>query len=146
MVVSRGRITWRSARARRRIERSRPALRAAASAWIARNVDGPVPARALQLADPFASRAAIEREAPSGPRWMLLGDAAGWSIRSRAKASSSRSVSGERGGRQSARTGDPAAAYAEAVRDTVYDELTRAARLKARFFSPRFTRSLVRGA
>jgi flavin-dependent dehydrogenase len=39
---------------------------------------------------------------------------------------------------------DPAVKYRNQVRATIFDELTRAARLKARFFEPRFTRLLLR--
>jgi flavin-dependent dehydrogenase len=39
--------------------------------------------------------------------------------------------------------GDPAARYTERIRRTIYAELVRAARLKARFFNPRFTGLLV---
>jgi hypothetical protein len=39
---------------------------------------------------------------------------------------------------------DPSARYAARTRATIYDELVRAARLKARFFSPRFIALLMR--
>ena len=39
--------------------------------------------------------------------------------------------------------GDPARAYAEGVRDELHAELRRAARLKAGFYRPRFTRLLI---
>ena len=42
------------------------------------------------------------------------------------------------------RGGDPAAHYATRIHATIYDELIRAARLKARFFNPRFTSLLIR--
>ena len=38
---------------------------------------------------------------------------------------------------------DPSRRYVEQVRDTLYAELLLAARLKARFFQPRFMRLLV---
>ena len=40
-------------------------------------------------------------------------------------------------------TSSPARTYAERVRDELHDELRRAARLKAGFYRPRFTRLLV---
>ena len=40
--------------------------------------------------------------------------------------------------------GDPASGYAARIHATIYDELIRAARLKAYFFSPRFTAQLIR--
>ena len=42
------------------------------------------------------------------------------------------------------RDGDPAARYAARIHSTIYDELIRAARLKARFFNPNFTALLIR--
>jgi flavin-dependent dehydrogenase len=91
---------------------------------------------------PSLDAAAIDREAPAGDGWMLLGDAAGlvdpitregiyFAIRSGMLAAAA------------VRKADPARAYGEAVRDELHDELRRAARFKAGFFRPRFTRLLV---
>jgi flavin-dependent dehydrogenase len=57
-------------RGRERPRRRSPRLDRAQRRWI-------VPAGALQLADPSLREAAIEREEPSGARWLLLGDAGG---------------------------------------------------------------------
>lgn len=84
----------------------------------------------------------VDREQPSGDGWMLLGDAAGlvdpitregifFALRSGVLAA------------DALRTGDPARDYTSAVRDDLHAELRRAARLKAGFYRPRFTRLLV---
>lgn len=84
------------------------------------------------------------RERASGPRWLLVGDAAGlvdsitregifFALQSADLAADAILAAG----------GDPAARYGEALRRHVYPELARAARLKAGFFEPRFIRMLV---
>jgi len=91
---------------------------------------------------PSLTASAIEREQPSGDGWMLLGDAAGlvdpitregifFALRSGILAAEALSTS------------SPAATYGERVRDELHDELRRAARLKAGFYRPRFTRLLI---
>jgi geranylgeranyl reductase family protein len=85
----------------------------------------------------------FDRERASGPRWMLVGDAAGlvdsitregifFALQS-ADAAAEAILAGA----------DPAARYDAALRRDVYPELRHAARLKAGFFQPRFTRLLV---
>ena len=84
----------------------------------------------------------VDREQPSGDGWMLLGDAAGlvdpitregifFALRSGLLAAGSLAAN------------DPARVYASAVRGELHAELRRAARLKAGFYRPRFTRLLV---
>jgi geranylgeranyl reductase family protein len=118
-------------------------MHAITTAWL----DGYPPANGLGrrfYAWPIPSLAAadFDVERPAGNGWMLLGDAAGlvdpitregiyFALRSGALAARALASS------------DPAAQYAEAVRDEIYDELRRAARLKAGFFRPRFTSLLV---
>jgi geranylgeranyl reductase family protein len=91
---------------------------------------------------PSLSAADVDRERPSGDGWLLLGDAAGlvdpitregifFAIRSGILAA------------EALQTAAPAAAYAQRVRDELHDELRRAARLKAGFYRPRFTRLLI---
>jgi flavin-dependent dehydrogenase len=86
----------------------------------------------------------FDQERPAGPRWMLLGDAAGlvdpltregiyWALASGAWATEA----------LAAGTGDPAVRYAARLREEAYPELGRAARAKAGFFRPAFTRLLV---
>ena len=91
---------------------------------------------------PSLTASAIEHEQPSGDGWMLLGDAAGlvdpitregifFALRSGILAAEALSTS------------SPSATYAQCVRDELHDELRRAARLKAGFYRPRFTRLLI---
>ena len=91
---------------------------------------------------PSLSASDVDREQPSGEGWMLLGDAAGlvdpitregifFALQSGLLAA------------KALRSSAPAAAYAQRVRDELHDELRRAARLKAGFYRPRFTRLLI---
>jgi flavin-dependent dehydrogenase len=84
----------------------------------------------------------LEAEQPSGDGWMLLGDSAGlvdpitregifFALRSGLLAAAA------------LQSADASQTYATAVRDELHDELRRAARLKAGFYRPRFTRLLV---
>jgi geranylgeranyl reductase family protein len=84
----------------------------------------------------------LDDERPAGDGWMLLGDAAGlvdpitregifFALRSGLLAAAALG------------TPSPARAYADAVRDELHGELRRAARLKAGFYRPRFTRLLI---
>ena len=66
----------------------------------------------------------------------------GSSIRSRVKASTSRSAPGC-SPPQALATTSPARTYTASVRDELHEELRRAARLKAGFYRPRFTRLLI---
>jgi flavin-dependent dehydrogenase len=83
------------------------------------------------------------RERPAGTRWMLVGDAAGlvdpitregiyFALRSADFAVDALAANG-----------DPALGYSHHVRTEIHQELVRAARLKARFFRPRFIDLLV---
>jgi geranylgeranyl reductase family protein len=91
---------------------------------------------------PSLGAADLDAERPSGDGWMLLGDAAGlvdpitregifFALRSGMLAAAA--IQGA----------DPSRAYAAAVRDELHAELRRAARLKAGFYRPRFTRLLI---
>jgi flavin-dependent dehydrogenase len=84
----------------------------------------------------------VDAEQPSGDGWMLLGDAAGlvdpitregifFALRSGLLAAAA------------LRSAGASLTYASAVRDELHGELRRAARLKAGFYRPRFTRLLV---
>ena len=121
-----------------------PALLEAARAWIARSLPPGGELERYAWPIPSLSETALARERPSGPAWMLTGDAAGlvdpitregiyFALRSADLAADS--LLSER---------DPAACYAESIRDDVHDELRRAARLKARFFRPAFIGLLMR--
>jgi geranylgeranyl reductase family protein len=92
---------------------------------------------------PSLSAADFAHERPAGDGWMLIGDAAGlvdpitregifFALRSAQLA-----VDVLEDGR------DPAARYHEALRDDIYPELSRAARVKGNFFGGPFTRLLI---
>ena len=93
---------------------------------------------------PSLSATDFGRLALAGPRWCLVGDAAGlvdpitregifFALRSGHLAADAMT------------TNDPEAGYAVRVNDEIGGELRRAARLKAGFFRPRFTRLLMDG-
>ena len=124
-------------------EASTAAVHAIADRWL----DTYAPAAGLarrRYAWPIPSLDAgdLDRERPSGLGWLLLGDAAGlvdpitregiyFALRSgmlAARALLGRSAAHE---------------YGAAIRDEIHSELRRAARLRAGFFRPRFTRLLV---
>ena len=124
---------------------STSALVPLASQWIARNVSAATNLERYSWPIPSLREATLQREHPAGPRWMLLGDAGGmvdpitregifFALLSAEAAADSLIES----------VGDPAATYAARIHATVYDELIRAARLKARFFNPHFTSLLIR--
>jgi len=100
------------------------------------------PRRRYSWPIPSLTASGVDREQPAGDGWMLLGDAAGlvdpitregiyFALRSGILAA------------QAFRTSSPPTTYSEHVRDEIHDELRRAARLKAGFYRPRFTRLLI---
>lgn len=119
------------------------AMHAITDAWLDRY--GPATGRARRrYAWPIPSLGApdVDAEQPSGDGWMLLGDAAGlvdpitregifFALRSGLLAAAA------------LRSAGASLTYAAAVRDELHGELRRAARLKAGFYRPRFTRLLV---
>ena len=115
-----------------------------ASRWIARNVEGSPEMERYGWAIPSLRERTIERDRAAGPGWLLVGDAAGlvdpitregifFALQSADAAADC--LLSER---------DAGPAYAERLRTTIYPELARAARLKATFFRPTFTRLLLR--
>ena len=116
-----------------------------ASAWIARHVRGPFTLERYSWPIPSLRARTLERERPSGPRWMLLGDAAGMVDPITREGIFFALISGEAAADSLLERGNAAATYLQRVRSLVYDELTLAARLKSRFFNPRFTGLLLRG-
>jgi geranylgeranyl reductase family protein len=111
--------------------------------WIGAHVGPGASVERYSWPIPSLGERALDRERPAGPRWMLLGDAAGlvdpitregiyFALRSADFAAD-------------ALLGSRAAAerYCERVRADIYSELRRAARLKARFFRPHFIDLLV---
>jgi len=124
-------------------ETSTAEMHAITDAWLDRySPAAGRPRRRYAWPIPSLTVAGVDAERPAGDGWMLLGDAAGlvdpitregifFAIRSGLLAA------------EAMRTSDPAATYAARVRDELHDELRRAARLKASFYRPRFTRLLI---
>jgi geranylgeranyl reductase family protein len=121
------------------------ALAPLASNWIARHVPDAVEMDRYGWAIPSLRERTLDRDRPAGPGWMLLGDAAGlvdpitregifFALQSADAAANSLLAGGT----------DAAATYTQWLRETIYPELMRAARLKAMFFRPAFTRLLLR--
>jgi geranylgeranyl reductase family protein len=116
-----------------------------ASRWIARNVTGASVLERYSWPIPSLREATARREVPAGPGWMLLGDAAGMVDPITREGIFFALLSADVAATCLLEPGaDPAVRYAARTRVTIYDELVRAARLKARFFSPRFTALLIR--
>jgi geranylgeranyl reductase family protein len=122
-----------------------PTLFARAAAWIERNVARPFTLERYSWPIPSLRTSTLERERPSASHWMLLGDAAGMVDPITREGIFFALVSAEAAADSLIEARNPAEAYAARVRALVYDELIRAARLKARFFNPRFTSLLLRG-
>lgn len=125
------------------------ALRSRVIEWIERTGIGRG-ARLRGYAWPIPSlrAGALTRLAMAGPRWCLVGDAAGlvdpitregihFALASGGWAADAIKEANSGG------SGDPANAYATRVRELAVPELTRAARLKRGFFTPVFTRLLM---
>lgn len=115
-----------------------------ASRWIARNVPAGSTLERYSWPIPSLRVATLQGEAPAGPRWMLLGDAGGMVDPITREGIFFALLSAEAAADSLIDGGDPATRYAARIHATIYDELIRAARLKARFFSPRFTALLLR--
>lgn len=121
------------------------ALRARAHAWIARTGVAR-DARLEPYSWPIPSLGArdLARLDVAGPRWLLVGDAAGLVDPITREGIYFALLSGEWAAEAiRAASGDPARRYAARVRRQIVPELARAARLKAGFFRPRFARLLI---
>ncbi|HYT76940.1 MAG TPA: NAD(P)/FAD-dependent oxidoreductase [Vicinamibacterales bacterium] len=92
---------------------------------------------------PSLSASDVDREEPSGDGWMLLGDAAGLVDPITREGIFFALRSGQLAADAILGSAPAARSYAAAVRDELHAELRRAARLKAGFFTPRFTGLLV---
>jgi len=122
------------------------ALRARAAQWIARAALAPgARLQSYSWPIPSLSRRDLHHLRAGDGAWLLAGDAAGlvdpitregiyFALRSSALAADAL-LSGAR---------DPGAAYNSMLRDDIVPELAAAARLKAGFFRPRFTRLMMR--
>jgi geranylgeranyl reductase family protein len=125
-------------------DESRPAaLLGIVSRWLERNVGPGLRLERYSWPIPSLSVRALDREKPSGARWLLLGDAGGMVDPITREGIYFALASGDAAA-HSLQSGDRAVRnYDERIRDTVHAELRRAAALKARFFSPQFTSKLI---
>jgi flavin-dependent dehydrogenase len=118
-------------------------LRAVVHDWIQR--DGRAAAAQLDFYSwpiPSLRHLDFAREHPAGERWAIVGDAAGLVDPLTREGIYFACRSGELAADALAGKA-PGARYAEALRDEVHPELSRAAALKAGFFTSRFTDLLV---
>lgn len=117
-------------------------LLAMTARWLDRHVDG---GRRERYSWPIPSLRArtLERERPSGDRWMLIGDAAGLVDPITREGIFFALTSANLAADSLLKAKDPAAAYAAQLRAGILAELILAARLKARFFRPEFMGLLV---
>lgn len=111
--------------------------------WIRTNVRQGVRLERYSWPIPSLTSGALQREMPAGPGWLLLGDAAGLVDPITREGIYFALESAEHAAASLLAGSDPAAAYAERLRETVYAELLRAARLKARFYRPAFVNLLI---
>ena len=120
------------------------ALRARTADWIAatRLADG-APLQPYSWPIPSLSARDFDELTLAGPRWALLGDAAGLVDPITREGIFFALGSGDAIAEALA-TSNPARAYAERVRDEAVSELSRAAQLKAGFFRPAFTGLMMR--
>jgi geranylgeranyl reductase family protein len=113
------------------------------SRWIDTHVGDGATIERYSWPIPSLDESSLAKERPAGSRWMLIGDAAGlvdpitregiyFALRSADFAADALAV-GQ----------DAASHYSTAVRRELHSELSRAARLKARFFQPRFIDLMV---
>jgi flavin-dependent dehydrogenase len=125
-------------------DESRPAaLLGIVSRWLERNVDPGLRLERYSWPIPSLSAGALDREQPSGPGWLLLGDAGGMVDPITREGIYFALAAGDAAADSLADAGRSAERYAERIRDTVHAELRRAAALKARFFNPDFTALLI---
>jgi geranylgeranyl reductase family protein len=125
-------------------ESSSASLLDLAATWIQRNVSAPgIRLERYSWPIPSLGEAALAHERPAGQQWMLIGDAAGLVDPITREGIFFALASGEAAATSLAST-SPERTYAERIRDDIHQELRRAARMKARFFQPRFTSLLVR--
>ena len=91
---------------------------------------------------PSLSAADVDAERPAGDGWMLLGDTAGL-VDPITREGIFFALESGRFAAAALRDRSPAQVYSARIRDEVHGELRRAARLKAGFYRPRFTRLLI---
>jgi geranylgeranyl reductase family protein len=122
---------------------SRPeTLLAIADGWLNRHAPG-APRKRYGWPIPSLRVATLERQRPAGDGWLLVGDAAGLVDPITREGIFFALASGEEAAEAILEGSDPAARYVQRLRDTIYAELVMAARIKARFYQPRFMALLL---
>jgi geranylgeranyl reductase family protein len=125
-------------------DRSSPAaLLPLASRWIARHATERARCEKYSWPIPSLTVGALRRERPSGPRWMLLGDAGGMVDPITREGIYFALASGDAAADSLAAGADASHEYEQRIRETIHPELARAATLKGMFFNPRFTGLLI---
>jgi flavin-dependent dehydrogenase len=124
-------------------ESSPAALLPIVTRWIDRNVAPGMRLEKYSWPIPSLTGAAIERERPSGRRWMLLGDAGGMVDPITREGIYFALASADAAADSLADHAGASRLYEDRIRDGVYAELRRAAALKSRFFNPPFTGLLI---
>jgi geranylgeranyl reductase family protein len=125
-------------------ESSSTTLLATAARWLQRHVAAPVELERYSWPIPSLRIGTLEREQPAGPRWMLLGDAGGMVDPITREGIFFALLSGDAAAESLVSGRDPAEQYSDRIRTSVHAELIRAARIKQRFFTPRFTTLMIR--
>jgi flavin-dependent dehydrogenase len=118
-------------------------LLARAQRWVDAHVARRVSLERYSWPIPSLSERALGAENPAGDRWLLVGDAAGLVDPITREGIYFALLSGGHAA-ASLQGASPAAEYTRRMRETVLDELRRAARLKERFFRPALLALLVR--
>lgn len=85
----------------------------------------------------------LSQEHPAGDGWLLVGDAAGLVDPITREGIFFALLSGQLAAESILSSSDAAATYVDRLRATIYPELLTAARLKARFYRPRFIGLLI---
>ena len=121
-----------------------PSLLGRSEKWIREHVAKPASLERYSWPIPSLRARTIELERPSGDRWLLAGDAAGLVDPITREGIYFALLSGELAA-SSLGGASAAMEYGRRLREAVYNELHRAARLKARFFRPELLALLVSG-
>jgi flavin-dependent dehydrogenase len=119
------------------------ALAPLASKWISHNVPQPQALERYGWAIPSLRESTLQHDSPAGTRWLLAGDAAGL-VDPITREGIFFALESADAAAESLLAADAARRYTERLRASIHPELIRAARLKATFFRPTFTRLLLR--
>jgi geranylgeranyl reductase family protein len=125
-------------------DETRPAaLLGIVSRWLERNVAPGLRVAKYSWPIPSLSARALDREKPSGTRWLLLGDAGGMVDPITREGIYFALASGDAAAHSLQSSDGAARRYDERIRDTIHPELRRAATLKGQFFNRQFTSLLI---